>query len=645
VATAAGAYALAGAVLSFIGWAAGIYRLTDWFGSGINIKTNTSIAIAAAGVALLLTLTRLPVKWLVRALGLLVALVGGLTLSEHLTGRDLGIDTLLYDEAPGAAATAAPNRMGPPAASSFVAIGIALYLLGGGARARAIGVGLGIAALIVSVVALTAHFYGASGPFAMPALGIATQTASMIAALCIGLVAAVPEHQPVRTLAENTTTGILARRLVPLVIAVPLMVGWLRVQGSRLDLYDGIVGAALRSVVEVALISALLWRTLQALRHQDLRRVRAEDELRDSERQLSDTLESITDGFVAFDREWRFAYMNSAAERLLRASRADVVGKVVWEVLPEARETPLYQDFQRAMAERVMVETDAADLAGRHFVNRVYPSVDGGVSVYFQDITLRRQAEEALRQADKRKDEFLATLAHELRNPLAPIRSSAKILLSKGLLDSQRQWAAEVINRQVNHMARLLDDLLDVSRISLNRLDLRKEWIDVATVLQSALETSRPLIDAAGHDIVIEPPPQPVYVDGDPVRLAQVFSNLLNNAAKYTERGGRIRLTTETRGGEAGVRVSDNGMGMSADTLQRLFGLFAQAEPALHRAQGGLGIGLWLSKAVVELHAGRIEARSAGLGQGSEFVVWLPRVIDVGGALPRAPDVGLKAEG
>jgi PAS domain S-box-containing protein len=336
--------------------------------------------------------------------------------------------------------------------------------------------------------------------------------------------------------------------------------------------------------------------------------------------------------------------VNSATERLLGMSRGALLGNVVWDLFPDTRETQLYKDFHRAAHERVMVETEASDLRiGRHFVNRVYPGADGGVSVYFQDVTLRKQAEEALKQADKRKDEFLATLAHELRNPLAPIRSSAKILLSKGLLDSQRQWAAEVIGRQVNHMARLLDDLLDVSRISLNRLELRKEWVDLSTVIQNALETSRPLIDAAGHEVTVERVPQPVYVDGDPVRLAQVFSNLLNNAAKYTERGGRIHVTVDAREGEASVRIRDNGMGMSAETLQRLFGLFAQAEPALHRAQGGLGIGLWLSKAVAELHSGRIEAHSAGPGQGSEFVVSLPRVIAIGGELPSAEE-RLKAE-
>ncbi len=645
VALAAGAYVLVGGTLSFIGWAAGIYRLTDWGGGGISIKTNASLAAIAASMALLLAISGLRVRWAVRGLGLFVALVGGLTLFEHVSGASLGIDTLLFSEPPGAAATASPNRMGPPASSAFLALGAALWLMMGTGRARAISVGLGLAVLAIGLFSLTAHWYGAHRIFGVPMLGIATQTASMVAALAIALIAAIPDRQPTRTLAANTTTGSLARRLIPLVIAVPLVIGWLRVQGAEAGLYDSSVGAALRSVAEVALICGLIWWTLQALRHQDERRRHAESELRASEQQLSHTLESITDGFVSFDREWRFTYVNTAAERLLGRSRAQLLGRVVWELFPESKDTQVYRDFHRAASERVMVETEASDLrAGRQFVNRVYPSMEGGVSVYFQDITLRKQAEEALREADKRKDEFLATLAHELRNPLAPIRSSAKILLTKGLLDSQRQWAAEVIGRQVNHMARLLDDLLDVSRISLNRLELRKEWVDLTNVIQSALETSKPLIDAAGHDVAVEWAPRPVYVDGDPVRLAQVFSNLLNNSAKYTERGGRIRVTVETREGEASVRIRDNGMGMSADTLQRLFGLFAQAEPALHRAQGGLGIGLWLSKAVVELHGGRIDAHSAGPGQGSEFVVSLPRVIAIGGELRRAED-GPKAEG
>ena len=240
------------------------------------------------------------------------------------------------------------------------------------------------------------------------------------------------------------------------------------------------------------------------------------------------------------------------------------------------------------------------------------------------DLIERKHAEQALRDADRKKDEFLATLAHELRNPLAPIRNAVKILKAKGPPTSELQWASDVIDRQVELMARLLEDLLDVSRVSRNNLELRTERVNLATVVQAAVETSRPFIDAGGHELIVTLPPAPIRLDADPVRLAQVFGNLLNNAAKYTEEGGRIELIAQRQGSDVFVTVKDTGIGIAAEMLPRIFEIFSQAKPALVRSQGGLGIGLSLVKGIVELHRGSIEARSSGPGQGSQFVVRLP---------------------
>jgi PAS domain S-box-containing protein len=240
------------------------------------------------------------------------------------------------------------------------------------------------------------------------------------------------------------------------------------------------------------------------------------------------------------------------------------------------------------------------------------------------DITERKRIEEALRDADRKKDEFLATLAHELRNPLAPIRNALGILQTKGPSRPELQWARGVLDRQVQLMARLLEDLLDVSRISSNKLELRKERVELAALLEAALETSRPVIDHGGHELTLTLPPEPIYLEADPVRLAQVFSNLLNNAAKYTEKGGQIRLTAERIGKDMVVSVKDNGIGIVVETLPRIFDIFSQAKPALPWSQGGLGIGLSLVKGLVELHGGTVEARSEGPGRGSEFVVRMP---------------------
>jgi PAS domain S-box-containing protein len=235
-----------------------------------------------------------------------------------------------------------------------------------------------------------------------------------------------------------------------------------------------------------------------------------------------------------------------------------------------------------------------------------------------------RVSEAQLREADRRKDEFLATLAHELRNPLFPMRNAVELLGAKGPLAPELEWSRGVLDRQVRLMARLLDDLLDVARIARNQLELRLERVPLATVLDAALETSQPLIDAAGHHLVLAVPPEPIYLRADPVRLPQVFSNILNNAAKYTEPSGRIDVTLERDGAQAVVSIQDTGIGISPDALPRIFEIFTQAEQAVDRSQGGLGIGLSLVKGLVELHGGTVEARSAGPGRGSEFIVRLP---------------------
>ena len=228
---------------------------------------------------------------------------------------------------------------------------------------------------------------------------------------------------------------------------------------------------------------------------------------------------------------------------------------------------------------------------------------------------MRERADE-LAEASRHKDEFLATLAHELRNPLAPIRNAVQYLGMEGLTERDVKTARDVIARQVTVMVRLIDDLLDVSRISRNKLDIRKQRVELAAVVESAVESSRPLIQQCGHELTVSLPPQPLHLDADPVRLAQVFLNLLNNAAKYTKRGGHIWLTAEREGSDAVVSVRDNGIGIPGDMLSRIFDMFTQVDRSLERSQGGLGIGLTLVRRLVEMHDGSIEARSNGPDQG-----------------------------
>jgi signal transduction histidine kinase/ActR/RegA family two-component response regulator len=236
---------------------------------------------------------------------------------------------------------------------------------------------------------------------------------------------------------------------------------------------------------------------------------------------------------------------------------------------------------------------------------------------------------QALKDADRRKDEFLATLAHELRNPLAPLRNGLQVMRLAGSNGEIADQVRTMMERQLSQMVHLIDDLLDLSRISRGKIELRKERVELAKIVQQAVETSRPAIEAAGHEFLIDMPTSPIYVDADVTRMAQVVSNLLNNAAKYTESGGRIRLSVQRQGTEAVVSVRDTGVGIPAHMLPHVWEIFTQIDRNLERSQGGLGIGLSIVKRLVEMHGGSVMAKSDGHGMGSEFDVRLPVVLSV----------------
>ncbi len=367
-------------------------------------------------------------------------------------------------------------------------------------------------------------------------------------------------------------------------------------------------------------------------------RKRAEEELQKERDRLQVTLASIGDAVITTDAESRVTFLNGVAEELTGWPNAEVTGRpldAVFRIVNEKTRTGAENPALRALREGVVVGLAnhtvliRKDGTERPIDDTAAPIKDeqGGVVgcvLVFRDVTERRRAEEAMREADRRKDEFLATLAHELRNPLAPLRNGLHTLCLAG--DDRRVWeqVRPMMERQLGHMVRLVDDLLDLSRISRGKIELRRERVDVASVVNNAVETSRPLIEASHHQLEVTLPEQPVYLDADATRLAQVLSNLLNNAARYTPEEGRVRLSVEARPGEVAFRVTDSGIGIPAEKLPQVFDMFTQAEPAKERSRGGLGIGLTLVKRLVEMHAGTVEASSAGPGLGSEFLVRLP---------------------
>ncbi|HTU68078.1 MAG TPA: ATP-binding protein [Steroidobacteraceae bacterium] len=369
-----------------------------------------------------------------------------------------------------------------------------------------------------------------------------------------------------------------------------------------------------------------------------IERARAEEGVRQRDKRFQSVLEASGVPFLIWSPvrngagrivDFRFVYVNTAAARVMRIRHDEYIGRNVLDTVPRAWDDPdrlqMYVDTIERNEVREMERHSAADgnVAWYHVIAS---PLDGDVAVWFADITKRKQQERELLEADRRKDEFLATLAHELRNPLAPIRQAAKILRNEGASEAQRRWANTVIERQVQHMSLLLDDLLDVSRITHGTLQLRKQQTDLQSIVSAAVETARPLIDERHHQLSLDVPVA-LEINADPLRLAQVLSNLLTNAAKYTNPNGSIRVGARQAGDELVVTVEDNGIGIASEDLGRVFGMFAQVRSAQDFAAGGLGIGLALAKGIVELHGGRIEASSGGTGHGSRFVVRLPNVV------------------
>ena len=365
-------------------------------------------------------------------------------------------------------------------------------------------------------------------------------------------------------------------------------------------------------------------------------------ERRNTERALAktqayadDIIETLREPFLVLDSDLRVKTANRAFYESFQVSKEETEERLVYDLGNGQWEIPAL----RKLLEEVLTRNKAIhDFEVQHsfptlgqktmLLNaRPFPPHTKHpelILLAVEDISELRVRADELAEINRHKDEFMATLAHELRNPLAPIRNAVQYLGMEGLTTRDVKAGRDVISRQVAVMARLIDDLLDLSRISRNQLEIRKQRIELATVIEHAVEASQPLIEQCGHQLTVSLPSQPIYLDADAIRLAQVFSNLLNNAAKYTKTGGHIWLTASEEGSDAVIRVRDNGIGISSDMLARVFEMFTQVDRSLERSQGGLGIGLTLVRRLIDVHDGTIDAHSEGDGQGSEFIVRLP---------------------
>jgi PAS domain S-box-containing protein len=372
--------------------------------------------------------------------------------------------------------------------------------------------------------------------------------------------------------------------------------------------------------------------------------------LRQSQSQYRSVVEDQTELICRFLHDGTYTFVNGAYCRYFQRLPEELIGQDFWQLIP-VEQHAASRAFLASITPENPVATVEYKMVGpggevrwQQWIDRGFFDEHGRIIEYQavgQDITERKRAEDqlqqliaekrvagALREVDRRKDEFLAMLAHELRNPLAPIVNAVEVLRMHERADETIGWARDVIDRQATQLTRLVDDLLDVARITLGKIRLNLAPLDLGAVITQAIETTRPLLLARQHELIVDVPDHPLPVRGDGVRLTQVISNLLSNAAKYTGDGGRIALTVQDTGAQVILTVADNGIGIPTHMLERVFDMFTQLDDPGRGSQGGLGIGLALVKQLVEMHQGAIEARSDGPGRGSELVVRLPLAMD-----------------
>jgi signal transduction histidine kinase/ActR/RegA family two-component response regulator len=515
------------AVCVLAGWLFDIPGLKSLYLPGPTLKTNLGVSLACAAVAnLLLLSSHNRPRWRVAGccLAAVPAVIGGLTLSEHLAGWDLGIDQLLATEPAGALATVSPNRMGPPASIANVLVGLAL-ILGSSPSPwrRSVSQWPAFLTVVLALFPLVGYAYGFSELYAVARYtGIALGTALALLALSLAIQAGRPDTGLVSLLCRQDEVGVFTRRLLSAAALLPFGIGWLLARMFGRGIVDAPFSISAMALMLMILLATIIWRT---------------------------------------------------GTQLVLAVDA------------------------RAATERALSES-----------------------------------EHTLREADRQKTEFLATLSHELRNPLAPIRFAVALLNGP---PPAAERARVTIERQVQHLTRLIDDLLDLTRITRNKLELQLQPCDLRQLVNHAVEGVSSELTRAGHVLSVDLPPEPIWVHVDPDRIVQILVNLLSNAIRYSETGGTIAIGIGIDPGGVTVSVRDAGVGIEPADLARVFDRFIQVGPTKH---GGLGIGLALVKALAELHGGSVEARSEGLGRGSEFRVRLPR------AAAPAVDVARDAE-
>lgn len=606
---------------------------------------NTALASVLSGLGLVCLVLGRPT--VATGLGVATLLLGGVSLAEHITGLDAGIDTLLLHREWGQNATVAPGRIGPPASAAFTVIGIATVLSSYRRTPRIVATS-GVLVAGLAMLSLVGHMYGADPLFTLPRLtAIAGSTSLMLLCLGLGLVASVPFGEVLNGLVGDSGSAKLVRRAVPAIVLIPIALGLARMWAHERELVDFAFGTALRTLVEIFLLLGLLWWCARMIRRHELALRASEADLRIQSARLAAIIESSDDAIVSKDLDGMIQSWNQSAERMFGYPAAEAVGKHISLIVPPERRLEendvlarlrLGQKVDHFETERMTKE------GGRLIISlTVSPIRDPtgriiGASKVARDITERRRAEadrtmlleserSARAQAERAsrlKDEFLATLSHELRTPLNAVLGWANILRKTPPSEETLTQGLAVIERNARMQSQLIADLLDMSRIISGKMRLDVQAVTLAVVIDAAMEAVRPAANAKRVALQSVVEPFSDSVQGDPVRLQQIVWNLLSNAVKFTPSGGRVQLICSRVQSHIEIAVSDTGQGIKAEFLPHVFERFRQADSSPSRSHGGLGLGLAIVKQLIELHGGSVRAQSEGEGKGSTFVLHLP---------------------
>jgi PAS domain S-box-containing protein len=569
----------------------------------------------------------------------LVIAFAAAVLTQYSLSTDLRIDQWLVADH---STDRWPGRISMGMAISLLMIGTA-YLILASSREALTAQAILLAAVVIPITSIGGYLYQAPAlsPFYRTSV-VSLHAAICTLFLCAGGLFLRPAVGLTRLLLSDSIAGNVARRLLPAAILLPAAVGAAILYGERMGVLSNALGfatlvtsSALFFATAVWIVTAVMLRTENAKAQAESTRDAAERQVQVGEQRLRIALEAARLG------TWE--YLVKSEELVTSAQCKAIYGlrptdpfsysNFLAAIVHEQRErvqTSAEQSLRASTDYKEQYEVRWPDGSFHWVLAYGRPLVDErgitarmvGVSL---DVTESVRSREALELADRRKDEFLATLAHELRNPLAPIRQAVKVARSEAASATQRSWGLNVIDRQASHMAVLLDDLLDISRITRGQLTLQKDWIDIASVVDAALETAQPMISSKGQHVRTITPAESAIVFVDPVRTAQMLSNLLINAAKYSGMGCEIVLQVELEPDFLVFRVQDTGIGIAPDMLASIFEMFTQVEKDRVRSGGGLGIGLALVRGLAELHGGKVTVRSDGLGKGSEFLISLPR--------------------